>query len=423
MDVGETPGGRDVPMTVIDSPPRPRDVPVPPAEALFPEARRRRRRRRRLGWLVLALCTAIALVLAVVSQNDGRGRPPMPRASPARPLPAGMPAEIVGWTSSFHLEVLSARTGAVMRTLASDVSVFAPGLPAVSVTPAGTVVFDSDPIPAVSPPDAEGDQIFTVPITGGPIREVAPGFDPAVSPDGRSVAFVASNGVGEAPYVEPTGGIDVATLSGSAISGIVTLHPDAAQVDDGVSNLSWSQDSGHLSFDLLDPSTDSSTTWTLALPARTSSLASAVRIPLHPAGLTWNGYLGTSNGRELGIGVSTAPEAEPPLAGAQRVVSIDPTSGSAVRELFALPAAVCTTVRSPQAPSDCDAGFSNALDVDRAGSSVLVSGVIPLTTGTVSTSGLASLYRWTQGSTKPVRLSQGVLVAPWGPVGAVSAAG
>ncbi len=409
-------------MTAVGSPPRPRDVPVPPTEVLFPEARRRRRRRR-LGWLVFALCAALALVLAVVGQNGGRTRPPMSHAPGPRVLPAGTPAEIVGWTSSFHLEVLATRTGAVVRTLASDVSVFAPGLPAVSVTPGGTVVFDSDPIPGVSPAEAQGDQIFTVPIRGGPIHEVAPGFDPAVSPDGRSVAFVASNGAGEAPYVDATGGIDVATLTGSAITGIVTLHPDGAQVDQGVSNLSWSADSGHLSFDLLDPSTDSSTTWTLALPAGTSSLASAVQIPLHPAGVTWNGYLGTSHGRELGIGVSTAPEDEPPLAGAQRIVSIDPTTGSVVRELFALPAAVCTTAQSPQAPSDCDAGFSSALDVDQAGTGVLASGVIPLTTGTVSTSGLASLYRWTQGSTKPVRLSRGVLVAAWGPLSAVSAAG
>ena len=97
--------------------------------------------------------------------------------------------------------------------------------------------------------------------------------------------------------------------------------------------------------------------------------------------------------------------------------------GASCATLFALPAAVCTTAQSPQAPADCDADFSNALDVDQAGSSVLVSGAIPLTTGTVSTSGLASLYRWTQGSTKPVRLSQGVLVAAWGPGGAVSAPG
>ena len=410
-------------MTVIGSPPRPHDVPVPPTEVLFPEARRRRRRRR-LGWLVLALCAALALVLTMVSQNDGRLRPPEPRTTSARPLPVGMPAEIVGWTSSFHLEVLSARTGVVMLTLASNVSVFAPGLPAVSVTPAGTVVFDSDPIPGVSPPDAQGDQIFTVPISGGPIHEVAPGFDPAVSPDGRSVAFVASNGAGEAPYVQPTGGIDVATLRGSAITGVETLHPVAAQVDHGVSNLSWSSDSRHLSFDLLDPSTDSSTTWTLALPTSTSSLASAVQIPLHPAGVTWNGYLRhRSKGRELGIGVSTAPQEEPPLAGAQRIVSIDPATGSVVRTLFALPAAVCTAAQPPQAPADCNADFSNTLDVDHAGSSVLVSGAIPLTTGTVSTSGLTYLYRWTQGSTKPVRLSQGVLVATWGPGGAVRAPG
>ena len=320
--------------------------------------------------------------------------------------------------------MLSTRTGAVLRTLASDVSVFAPGLPAISVTPTGAVVFDSDPIPGVSPPNARGDQIFTVPITGGPIHEVAPGFDPAVSPDGRSVAFVASNGVGEAAYVDTTGGIDIATLDGSAITGVVTLHPDATQVGQGISNLSWSPDSRRLSFDLLQPSTDSSTSWILDQLTSASSLASAVQIPLHPAGLSWNGYMGTaSDGREVGIGVLTAPQEQPPLAGTQGIVSIDPRSGSVLRRLFALPAAVCTTEQTPHAPSDCNADFSNTFDVDQSGSSVLISGVVPLTTGTVSTSGLTYLYRWTHGSTKPVRVSQGVLVAAWGPSGALGTPG
>jgi hypothetical protein len=196
----------------------------------------------------------------------------------------------------------------------------------------------------------------------------------------------------------------------------MTLHPDANQVGQGVSNISWSSDSEHLSFDLLNGSTEESTSWTLDRPVSAGSLALAEQIPLHPAGLSWGGYLGTTpGGRSRGIGVLTTARDEPPLAGTQQVVSIDPSSGRVTRRLFSLPAAVCTTPGSPSAPSDCNGDFSNALAVDGAGSSVLISGVIPLTTGVVSTSGVTYLYRWETGGTKPVRLAKDVLVATWGP--------
>ena len=116
----------------------------------------------------------------------------------------------------------------------------------------------------------------------------------------------------------------------------------------------------------------------------------------------------------MGIGVHTAVQLEPPLASSQKVVSIDPQTGAVVRPLFELPAAICTSP-SPSAPEDCDADFSNALAVDPASSSVLVSGAIPLKYGQVSTSGLAYLFRWDTSSAKPVRLTSGVLVAARGP--------
>jgi hypothetical protein len=402
-------------VALTHSPPRPHDAPAPEADALFPEARRRRHRRR-VGWLLLALGLVLVAALIVTSQNPGRGpRRSTSLSTSSRQVAPEVPPEIVGWTSNLHLVVISSATGATLRTLASNVSVFAPGLPSVSVTPGGLVFFDSDPISGVSPANAQGDQIFSVPITGGSVREVEAGYDPAVSPDGRWLAFVASNGVGEAPYVDTSGGIDIANLSGSAIGGLLTLHPDANQAGQGVSDLSWSSDSQHLSFDLLDPSTDGSSSWALERPPSAGSLASAVKIPVHPEGLTWSGYLGmTAHRQPQGLGVLTNPD-EPPLAGTQQIVSIDPSSGHVVRRLFSLPAAVCTTARAPHAPSNCDADFSNALAVDQTGSSVLISGAIPLVSGQVGISGRTYLSRWSAGSTKAVRLAQGVQVATWGP--------
>jgi hypothetical protein len=362
------------------------------------------------------LCIALVITLVVVARGHTTGRnTPTRTPEVTRIVPAPAPNVIVGWTSNFHLEVISTTTGSVERILASNVALDAPGLPTLSVSPDGVVFFDSDPIEAVSPPDAQGDQIYSVPIAGGPLREVAAGFDPAISPDGQTLAFVAPNGVGEAPYQLANGGIELAQLSGSNITDVRILHPSGALVGAGISNLSWSADSQALSFDQHNPSSDVTSSWLLSAPTQQSSLDSAVAIPLHPAGLTWGGFFGGSaKGRPLGIGVLTTAENEPPLANPQKVVSIDPESGEVVRTLFTLPEAICTS-SSPLAPTDCDADFSNVLAAASGSSNVLVSGAIPLKYGQVSTSGLAYLIRWNAALTKPVRVTSGVLVAAWGP--------
>jgi hypothetical protein len=291
--------------------------------------------------------------------------------------------------------------------------VFEPGLPDLSVSPQGEVFFNSAPIAGVSAPDAQGDQIFSVPITGGPVREVAPGFFPQVSPNGRFLAYVASNGVGEAPYMLPSGGIAIATLMGNGVSNVQTLHPDPAQTGQGASDLSWSPDSDNLSFALLNGSSLTTPSWTIALASADGSLASAHEIPLRP-GVSWNGYWKTAkSGERFGIGVLTAPPVDSPstLAGSQAIITINPSTGKPIKRLFTINrAAICTT----SVPSDCQADFVNPLTVDGVGTSVLVGGAIPLAYGSVSTSGASYLYRWSAGDTRPVRLTPGVLVATWG---------
>ncbi len=148
--------------------------PAGDAEALFREARRRRRRRR-VGWALLAAAALVATIATVSSlgfvQPAARLSPHAARGTPPRrlALPVTMPDEIVGWTATARLVVVSARTGRTERTLATDVSVSAPGIPSVSVAPDGTVYFESATPAYPSPTATGGDQILSVSINGGPV--------------------------------------------------------------------------------------------------------------------------------------------------------------------------------------------------------------------------------------------------------------
>lgn len=388
--------------------------PVPDINALFEEARRRRRRRRRLGVLVVAALALAAIVAhAALFTPAGSSSANRHTGTPARPrLPSGTPNEIVGWTSDAKLVVLSTATGHIMRTLATNVSILAPGLPNVSVAPDGTVLFESA---APSPSDSDvvdaGDQIFSVPITGGPVRDIATGSDPQVSPNGDFLAFISpdpAGEAGEAPYLVPAVGIDIADLSsGGTVSQVRSLPPGPVQIDQGASDLSWSGDSKDLSFDLLNPSTDMTTSWTIPV-AGNDSLAAARQITLQGTGLTWNGYWGSNRrGAPQGLGVLTS------ASGHQEVVSINPATGRPVDRLFAIPADICTAT-APADSDGCSSDFSNAVIGDRAATSILVGGAIPLVEGAPTTSGKAFLYRWSVGERFAVRLTPQVLVATWG---------
>jgi hypothetical protein len=86
---------------------------------------------------------------------------------------------------SFRIEVVSSTTGRLIRTLAPDAGLnrFTPQ-PAVS--PGGTVYFDeADNVSGIP-----GEQILSVPLSGGHVTVVANGHDPAVSPDGHFLAYL-----------------------------------------------------------------------------------------------------------------------------------------------------------------------------------------------------------------------------------------
>ena len=238
-----------------------------------------------------------------------------------------------------------------------------------------------------------------------------PGSDPQVSPNGRYLAFISlipAGQAGEAPYLVPPVGIDVATLGpDGAVSSVRTLAPGPAQLNQGASDLSWSSDSSELSFDLLDSTTNVTRSWNMPIDGTVTTLTEARRIPLDQAGLTWNGYWGTNrSGTPVELGVLS------PASGGQEVVTIDPATGWVVNRLFNVPAAICTA--APHAENTgCSSDFSNEVIGDAAGTSVLVAGATPLVDGSPTTLGQTFLYRWDLGDGAPTRVASQILVASW----------
>jgi hypothetical protein len=382
--------------------PSPKDV-----EVLFQEARRRRRRRW-VGWLAILVIVGAAVSLWLEHLGSSATSPTHGVNRNRAALTAPTPAEAVVWTSGHQLVVISTTTGHVVRTLASDVSIAAPGLPDITVGPDGTVFFDSSAASSFDNGSWTGDQIFSVPVIGGTITHVAPGLDPQVSPSGRWIAFLASDAQGEAPYLSETGGVAIRRLNGGAISGVRVLHPGRGQLNRGLSDLSWSSDSRRLSFDLVG-TTGLTTAWAIAVNPSTTSLSSAREIKVASPGVTWNGSWGTNRkGQPIGLGIATGSN------GQQQVVALDPWTGRVLARLFSVPGQVCVDHTSSTPPA-CVADFSNALTGDSPGANVLIAGVMRLSQGVPSASGLPRLYRWQLGDHAPIRLASQVERATWVP--------
>ncbi len=232
-----------------------------------------------------------------------------------------------------------------------------------------------------------------------------------MSPDGDRLAFVSTDPVGEAPYLVAGVGLSVADLRGSTVTDVHTLEPGPRQLDEGLSDLSWSPDGHALSFSLLDGTSDLTTFWTVALDPAPVTLASAHEIPMVQPGVTWNGYLGhLQHGQAVGLGVRRHAD------GRVDVVMLNPVTGRILATLFGAPGAICVPpTASTPGSRECVADFVNPVIGDTSGRDVLLSGVIPIVDGVPTTSGAADAYRWSVGERHAVRLTPQVLQAAWGP--------
>ena len=366
-------------MTLVDE--RPSAMARDEVQVLFREARRRRRRRWFMGFLVLVVVIAMIAAVALVRASSTSNSPAHKTAGPTQQAASGMPSEIVTW-EHFRLDVLSSVSGHVVRTLATDVGEFR-GSPSLSVAPSGMVYFDNHAYVGSSPVD----RIYSVPVSGGTPTYVADGRTPAVSPNGRFLAFVTNDPVSAAVVNES---ITIEDLRTHALRSWLDTAPEADLWD-----LSWSQDSRLVSF--------SQTTWPpggattpggvttsyffLDTVAPVFAPGATQRISLAP-GVSWAGFLGgTRSGTLKGIG-------EVQLHSGLRLVATDARTGRTIRSLVTIPGALDATVQA-------DASGKH-LVIAASGAGAL---------------GFGRLYRWTDGSAYPTSIAAGILVAAWVPNG------
>ena len=288
-----------------------------------------------------------------------------------------MPKEVVVW-KHFNLDVLSSLDGHLIRTLATDVGEFR-GLPSLSVAPGGTVYFDNHADVGSSPVD----RIYSIPVSGGAPSYVADGRTPAVSPDGRFLAYVTNDPVAS-PVVKEA--ITIENLRSHAIRSWTATAPEA-----DLWALSWSPDSRFLSFSesqTLSTSFDAVATSYWVLDTTAVLTPGAVqRLSLAP-GVSWACFIaGTRSGELVGVGEVT-------LRSGLRLVAVDARSGRTIRNLVTIPDALDATVQA-------DASGKHLI--------MAASGAGSL--------GYGRLYRWTSGSAYPTSIAPGVLVAAWVPTG------
>ncbi len=147
------------------------------------------------------------------------------------------------------------------------------------------------------------EQVWSVPLSGGPPTVVAAdGYDPAVSPDGRDLAYQLDTDMSSGPAT-----VVVRDLRTGA-STVHAVSSSAAAID----SLTWSPSSATLAVTTTEPAPDgrsaSGATWLVDVPAPSGPLETFphVRLPACPPGLwafpgvptvaAWAGYVSGTEG-------------------------------------------------------------------------------------------------------------------------------
>jgi hypothetical protein len=289
-----------------------------------------------------------------------------------------MPSQIVIWTANFQIEVISARTGRLIRMLATNVGLYQ-GLPTIAVSRDGIVYFDTA--------RNRRQWVMSVPITGGRPTTVSAGYSPAISPDGRLLAYVAWTDC-VLPCVSSPEAIVVRDLiTGQQHSWSFTSILPA------ITSMSWAPDNRHLAFAGATTVKDGTVTVRIAQVLDTRSggtLDDARPIPLGQR-VAWAGYL-TAN---TGVGVVLGPDGV--IHPSASLIEVAVRSGRVLARLTGLPPAGLGV-------GNVFDGTEGTITADRAGRYLLIAG---------QRRGNAVLFRWTFGMRRPVAVANGAMRAAW----------
>jgi hypothetical protein len=231
--------------------------------------------------------------------------------------------------------------------------------------------------------------VRSVRLAGGPVTTIAAGTSPAISPDGRLLAFVTGTGRAcSRPCPAKPESIAVRDLAAGTQKtwAFTSTLPD-------ISSLSWSPGGRYLAF---AGTTETTNGTVLARTAHVldtragGTLDQARPIPLGRA-VAWAGYL-TAN---TGAGVTVGPDGVIPAAPGLAEVAV--TNGQIIRRLTSLPPHGLGTGNALD-------GAEHTIAADRAGRFILIAGA-----GT----GTGEIFRWTARMPRPVRITSGALVAVW----------
>jgi hypothetical protein len=230
-----------------------------------------------------------------------------------------------------------------------------------------------------------GEWVLAVPLAGGPVTAVAEGRDPAISPDGRLLAYVTDTDRTGRPEAIVVRDLSVGTQKTWAFS---STPPE-------ISSLSWSPDGRFLAFTGSTLVKNATVTVPIAeiLDTRSAgTLDGARRIPLGP-GVDWAGFLTPGTG----VGVMAGPDG---LIGAGAgLVEVGADTGRVLRHLTSLP---------PQrlATGNVYDGTEGTITADRSGRYLLIAGTGP-------GAGYGEIFRWTFGMPHPVGVTSDASRAVW----------
>jgi hypothetical protein len=314
-----------------------------------------RRPRRRPPFLRAAAAivvgvAAIAAVITLVGDDDD------PTRVTTTPPVRGLPSSFVALSEDGTLQVRNAPDGAVQRTLAS---IDRSGPATLAVAPDGTSVY-------VARKDSRRcTEVVRVDLSSGDIEPIGPGSDPAISLDGRRLAYVRQNSEGCTGIDVP--GLVIRDLA-TGLERTIAPGPEVGRI---LGVPSWAPGGADIAFRVENPS---GTPPVVLAVDHASTLQDARRVDMDD-GHGWFGYLGDT-GQILGLylrgGVDPTPTG---------LVTLDAITGEETGRL------VATDDRVP----------SGAVS-DRTGRHVVY---------------VADdhAYRWSVGEDEPVALGDAIAVA------------